>query len=156
MYRGGVHPWVGGSVHISSQNSHSRGERGRKGRECKFQNKAHRTFEQRSNLNDDRQNKLFTKHNDWWTAPTLYSLVLIAACFVYNRKFFTGDFNSTCEMWLWPRYCDSEKRHERIKMIRSLLLLLLGSHFACVPAQDVSLDCPPGYAIRGAKFYGRG
>ena len=37
--------WVKGSVPDLFWNMHSRGERGRKGRECKFQNKAHRTFD---------------------------------------------------------------------------------------------------------------
>ena len=46
-------PWkddVKCSVPILLWKLHHRGERGRKGRECKFQNKAHRTFDPRSTL----------------------------------------------------------------------------------------------------------
>ena len=49
LYRGGVNPCVKGSVHVLFWNLHSRGVRGRKGRECKFQNVAHRAFDLRSN-----------------------------------------------------------------------------------------------------------
>ena len=44
-YRGEVISWVKSSVHVLFGNLLSRGERGRKGSECKFQNKAHRTFD---------------------------------------------------------------------------------------------------------------
>ena len=48
VYRGGVDSWVKGSEPVLFVNLHSKGERGRKGRECKFQNKAHTTFGKRN------------------------------------------------------------------------------------------------------------
>ena len=50
LYRGGVIYRVNGSVHVWFWNLHSRGERGKWGRECKFQNKSHRTFDSRINF----------------------------------------------------------------------------------------------------------
>ena len=44
-YRGEVICWVKGSVPVLLINLHCRGERVRKGRECKYLNKVHRTFE---------------------------------------------------------------------------------------------------------------
>ena len=49
-HRGQVIYWVKGSVRVLFWNLHSRGERGRKGRECKIQNKAHRIFDQTNTL----------------------------------------------------------------------------------------------------------
>ena len=44
-HTGQVIYWVKGSVRVLFWILHSRGERGRKGRECKFLNKAHSTFD---------------------------------------------------------------------------------------------------------------
>ena len=49
LCRGGIISDVNGSVHVMFRNLHHRRERGRKGRECKFQNKAHRTLDIRNN-----------------------------------------------------------------------------------------------------------
>ena len=48
MYRGRGIYWVKGSVPVLFWNLDHRGERERKGREYKFQNKAHRTFDPRN------------------------------------------------------------------------------------------------------------
>ena len=50
-YRGQIFYWVKGLRHVLFRIFHSIGERGRKRRECKFQNKAHTTFDSRNTLN---------------------------------------------------------------------------------------------------------
>ena len=45
MYRGPLKDDVKGSVLVFFGKFHHRGERGRKGRECKFPNIEHRTFD---------------------------------------------------------------------------------------------------------------
>ena len=68
--------WVKGSFHVLFGNLHSRGEMGRKGRECKFYNKAHRTFEPGNNSNPVFHNLIcvFKTFNREVMAPTYIPL----------------------------------------------------------------------------------
>ena len=50
LYTGAGYYGMKGSVRVLFRKLHSRGERGRKGRECKFQNNAHKTFDPRKSF----------------------------------------------------------------------------------------------------------
>ena len=62
--------WVKGSVNVLFWNLHSRGEMGRRGRECKFQNKAHRTSHPRNTLSH-----VHIKGAQHWTSNVYYTIV---------------------------------------------------------------------------------
>ena len=79
-YRSEVTYWVKGSVRVLFWNLHSRGKRGRKGRECKFQNKSHGTFDPRNTSCP----VLISSHL-WWSPCGLIQFTPTFASLLHKR-----------------------------------------------------------------------
>ena len=79
-------------------NLHSRGERGRKGRECEFQNNAHRTFDQINNFSPLWLTLIMINLSLGFDRVLDYLLCHILACLWY-----VGHWPGVGSAWLLPK-----------------------------------------------------
>ena len=116
IYTGAGYSGMKGSVPVWYWNLNSRGERGRKGRECEFQNKAHRTLDPRNNFTPVQ------RRSEWsWARAAgvwLPRLACIRSCFVADRR--EGKW-STGRYMTWLRLRDSHAL--QLMLIQSVIVV---------------------------------